>query len=136
MTAPTQVIIDLIASLGWDDRQEVGYPLLPGPYVPPSPDRLVVITGGGGPGYTTEEPATDAANFQARIRGAAQDWLGTEEAANDLDRLILRAQFPVQIGGTWVVSCSRLGSGPDPLSYDPADQRGEFTSNYMIITGV
>ena len=136
MTAPTQVIIDFIASLGWDDRQEAGYPLLPGPYVPPSPDRLVVITGGGGPGYTTEEPATDAANFQARIRGAAEDWLGTEEAANDLDRLILRARFPVQIDGTWIVQCSRLGSGPDPLSYDPSDQRGEFTSNYMIITGV
>jgi hypothetical protein len=136
MTAQTQLIIDFIAGLGWDDRQELGYPLLLGPYVPQSPDRLVVITGGGGPGYTTEEPATDASNFQARIRGTAEDWAGAEEAAAELDELILRAQLPVRVDGQWVVSCSRLGSGPTPLSYDPADQRGEFTSNYVIVTGV
>lgn len=136
MTAQTQVICDWIGQLGWDDRQELGYPLLPGPYVPPSPDRLVVITGGSGPGYTTEEPATDASNFQARIRGAAEDWAGTEEAAGLLDLLILRARFPVQVDGTWIVQCYRLGSGPTPLPYDPSDQRGEFTSNYVIVTGV
>jgi hypothetical protein len=136
MTAQTQVIIDLLASLGWDDRQEVGYPLLPGPYVPPSPDRLVVITGGGGPGYTTEEPATDGSSFQARLRGPAEDWLEAEAKAQALDLLILRARFPVQIDGTWVVACYRLGNGPTPLPYDSADQRGEFTANYVIVTGV
>ena len=136
MSAQTQVIIDFIVSLGWDDRQETGYPLLPGPYVPPSPDRLVIITGGGGPGYTTEEPATDGSAFQARLRGPAEDWLEAEAQAQALDDLILRARFPVQISGTWIVQCSRLGNGPSPLSYDPSDQRGEFTTNYLIVTGV
>lgn len=136
MISQTKVIIDLITALGWDDRDEVGYPLLPGPYVPPSPDRLVVITGGGGPGYTTEEPATDGGTFQARLRGPAEDWLEAEAQAQALDDLILHASFPVQIDGTWVVHCSRLGNGPTPLSYDPSDQRGEFTTNYLIITGV
>jgi hypothetical protein len=136
MTALTQVIIDWISTLGWDAREEVGYPLLPGPYVPPSPDRLVVITGGGGPGYTTEEPATDGASFQARLRGPAEDWLEAEAKAGELDLLVLRARFPVQVDGTWIVHCSRLGNGPDPLPYDPTDQRGEFTGNYVIVTGV
>jgi len=136
MTAQTQVIIDWLGSIGWDGRQELGYPLLPGPYVPNEPDRAVVITGGGGPGYTTEEPATDASNWQARIRGPADDPFGAEQAAMDLDKLILNANFPVQVDGTWIVTCFRLGSGPTPLPYDPSDRRTEFTSNYVIVTGV
>jgi hypothetical protein len=136
MTAQTQVIIDWISSLGWDDRQEVGYPVLAGPYVPPAPDRALVITGGGGPGYTTEEPATDASNFQARLRGAPDDPLGAESAAALLDNLILRANFPVVIDGTPIVTVYRLGSGPTPLPFDPTDRRTEFTSNYVIVTGV
>jgi hypothetical protein len=136
VTAQTQVIIDWITGLGWDDRQELGYPLAPGPYVPPSPDRIVVITGTGGPGYTTEEPATDASNFQALLRGAPEDPLGAEEAAQELDRLILLGGFPAQVDGTWVAAVSRVGSGPTPLPYDPSDQRTTLTSNYTIVTGV
>lgn len=136
MTAQTQVIIDWIGTLGWDDRQELGYPVLPGPYVPPSPDRALIITGGGGPGYTTEEPATDASNFQARLRGAPDDPLGAESAAALLDALILRANFPVVIDGTPIVTAYRLGSGPTPLPFDATDRRIEFTSNYVIVTGV
>ena len=136
MTAQTQVIIDWIASLGWDDRQELGYPLVPGPYIPPAPDRIVVITGTGGPGYTTEEPATDASNFQALLRGAAEDPLGAEEAAGQLDLLILHGGFPAQVDGTRVLSVSRVGSGPTALPWDPSDQRTTLTSNYTIVTGV
>ena len=136
MSAQTQVIIDWITSLGWDDRQELGYPLLPGPYVPPSPDRLVVITGGGGPGYTTEEPATDASNFQARLRGAPDDPFGIESAAQLLDDLVLHAHFPVVIDSVPIVTVYRMGSGPTPLPYDPSDRRTEFTSNYIIVSGV
>jgi hypothetical protein len=136
MTALTQVICDLIASLGWDDRQELGYPLVAGPYVPPEPDRLVVITGSGGPGYLTEEATIDGSNFQVRLRGPAEDPLAAEDAASSLDTLLLRASFPVQIDGEWITTVSRVGSGPSPLPWDPSDQRVEFTSNYMIATGV
>lgn len=136
MPAQTQVIMDWITGLGWDTRQEQGYPVLPGPYVPPSPDRLVVITGGGGPGYLTEEPATDGSNFQAMLRGAPEDQLGAEAAAQALDHLILRAGFPVTVDGAVIVSVSRVGSGPTPLPWDETDQRTSFTSNYTIITGV
>ena len=135
MTAQTQVIMDWIAGLGWDDRPELGYPLTPGPYVAPSPDRLVVVTGGGGPGYLTEEATIDGSNFQALVRGAPEDPLGAEDAAQQLDDLILRARFPVQVDGTWIVNCTRVGSGPTPLPWDPTDQRTTLTSNYTIVTG-
>jgi hypothetical protein len=136
MTAQTKVIIDLITQLGWDASPEIGWQLFPGPYIPPSPDRLVVITGGGGPGYLTEEAATDGSNFQALVRGAPEDPYGAEAAAQLLDKLILAAGFPVQIDGTWVLACSRVGSGPTPLPFDPSDQRTSLTSNYTIVTGV
>lgn len=136
MTAQTKVIMDWIAGLGWDDQQELGYPLQPGPYVPPSPDRLVVITGGGGPGYLTEEASIDGSNFQALIRGPAEDPLDAEDAAQRLDEMILRAGFPVQVDGTWIVNCTRVGSGPTPLPWDPTDQRTTLTSNYTIVMGV
>jgi hypothetical protein len=135
MTAATQVVCDWIASLGWDGRQELGYPVLPGPYVPPSPDRCVVITNTGGPGFTTEETATDANNYQVRLRGAPEDPLDAEEAAGQLDLLMVRASFPVQVGGTWLLACNRVGSSPSPLPWDPTDQRTEFTANYTIVTG-
>jgi hypothetical protein len=135
MSAPTQVVIDWISGLGWDTRQELGYPLVPGPYVPTSPDRMVVITNGGGPGFTTEETATDASNYQVRLRGAPEDPLDAETAAGQLDLLLVRASFPVQVDGTWLLACSRVGSGPTPLPWDPSDQRTEFTANYTIVTG-
>ena len=136
MTAQTQVIMDWITSLGWDTRQEQGYPMLGGPYIPPSPDRLVVITGAGGPGYLTEEPATDGSNFQVMLRGAAEDPLGAEAQAQALDLLILRAPFPATVDGTVICTVSRVGSGPTPLPFDPGDQRYSFTSTYTIVTGV
>ncbi len=136
MTAPTQVIIDWISALGWDDRQETGYPLVAGPYLPDQPDRLCVITGGGGPGYLTEEPATDGSLFQARLRGPTGDQLGVESAAQLLDDLILGAHFPAAIDGTVINLVARQGSGPTPLPWDPSDQRVDFTSNYLIVTGV
>lgn len=134
-TAQTQMIIDLIAGLGWDTREELGYPLRPGPYIPPSPDRLVVITGGGGPGFLTEEATVDGSNFQALVRGGAEDPLGAEVAANDLDNMIQLASFPQQVDDTWVLNLTRVGSGPTALPFDPTDQRTTFTCNYMIVTG-
>jgi hypothetical protein len=134
--AQTQVIMDWLATIGWDISQETGYPVFPGPYIEAEPDRAVFITGGGGPGYTTEEPATDASVFQARVRGPSGDPLAAEAAAQLLDSLILRAALPASIDGTWINSISRSGNGPTPLPLDPGDLRQEFTTNYVIVTGV
>lgn len=139
MTAQTQVIIDLISYLGWDGRQELGWPVVPGPYVPPEPDRLLIITGAGGPGYLTDEASVDASIFQARVRGAPDDPIGAETAASTLDDMLAaasRTRFPLAIDGTSVNTLYRSGSGPTALPYDPSDRRTEFTCNYVIVTGV
>jgi hypothetical protein len=136
VTAPTQVIIDWITSLGWDVTQESGYPLKPGPEIREEPDRLVHITGTGGPGYTTEEPATDAWSFQARVRGPANDALAAEAAAVLLDTMILQAPFPTVVDDVKIQNVHRLASRPAPLPLDPADRRFEYTCNYVMIAGV
>lgn len=136
MTAATKLIIDWITSLGWDTRQELGWPLFPGPEILNSPDQSVWITGTGGPGYITEEPSADASLFQARTRGNADDPFGPEEQAQLLDAMILGAQFPASVDGATIVHVHRLGGGPSPLPVDPGDLRHEFTCNYIIVTGV
>ena len=136
MISRTQVIIDWITALGWDAQQELGYPLLPGPLILDSPDQAVFITLTGGPGYTTEEPATDAWSFQARVRGPSDDPASPEVAAIQLDQLILRAGYPTSVDGLAIQHAHRLGGPPVPLLVDPEDLRHEFTSNYVIITGV
>lgn len=134
--AQTQVIIDWITSLGWDTRQELGFPLFAGPMILPEPDRSVWITGSGGPGYVTDEGSADGGNFQARVRGTTDDPYGAELAAMQLDFLILKAPFPVTIDGVPIFSVSRAGNGPTPLPVDPKDLRVEFTTSYTMITGV
>ena len=136
MTAQTQVIMDWITSLGWDTRQEAGYPLRAGPEIVSEPDKIVHITGTGGPGYTTEEPATDGWSFQARVRGPSNNPLAAEEAAQQLDALILGAPFPVNIDGVQIQHVHRMSARPQPLPLDPEDRRFEFTADYIMIAGV
>jgi len=138
--APTvsteQVICDWIASLGWDDREELGYPLSPGTEIHDNPDKIVFIAGTGGPGYTTEEPATDAVTFQARVRGPADDPLAARLAADTLDALILSAPFPAQVDGVTIVHVHRLAGRPSMLPLDEADKRFELTCSYVLVIGV
>jgi len=135
MIARTQVIIDWIASLGWDDQQETGYPLFPGPLIIQEPDRAVHITGSGGPGYVVEEGLPQACTFQARVRGPADDPLEPEFKAQELEAMILGAPFPARVDGVTINHAHRLGAAPTPLPVNPADLRHEFTSNYVIIMG-
>jgi len=133
--AQTQVIIDWIVSLGWDAAQEIGYPLFPGPEILSEPDRSVWVTGGGGPGYLTDEGSTDGGMFQVRVRGPQADPYEPEATAQLLDQMILKAQFPARIDGQLVSNVYRSANGPSPLPVDPSDLRHEFTCNYIIVTG-
>lgn len=139
MTTPTisqtQVILHWIASLGWDDAQELGYPLFPGPQILDDPDRSVWITGSGGPGYVTEEGSADASSFQVRVRGTTDDVFGPELAAMQLDFMILKAPMPVVVDGVPIQSVGRTGSGPSPLPVDANDNRHNFTASYIIVMG-
>jgi hypothetical protein len=134
--AQMQTLANWLASIGWDTRQELGYPIVIGPYIPDEPDRLLILTNAGGPGYITEEATADAGTFQARLRTTPDDVLQAEADAEALDLMILRASFPAVIDGVPIVNVYRLGSGPTPLPYDQTDRRFELTTNYVAVMGV
>jgi hypothetical protein len=133
--ALTQVVIDWIASLGWNTAQELGYPLLPGPFILDEPDQSVWISMTGGPGYVTDEGSADAGTFQAMVRGPSDDPFTPESVAIMLDQLILAAPFPAQVDGVNIQHAHRLAGPPTPMPVDPADLRHTLTCNYVIITG-
>jgi hypothetical protein len=134
-TPRTRIAIDWLTLAGWDVTQESGYPLLPGPEIVDEPDKAVFLTPSGGPGYTTEEAGTDAWNVQARLRGAADDPLGAQAAAQLLDYVILHGPRRVTVCGVPVLNVQRLGSPPTSLPLDPSDRRFEYTATYVITTG-
>jgi hypothetical protein len=134
--AMTKVVIDLLTAMGWDGAQELGYPLYPGIEILTEPDRAVFITATGGPGFTTEEAATDAWSFQARVRGPTDDAYEPEIMALRLDQMLLGAPYPLTVDGVRVLAANRAGSPPTPLPLDPNDLRHEFTCSYIVIAGV
>lgn len=136
LTSLTAVVIDWIKTLGWDDREELGYPLAEGPRIKEAPDKIVHVTGAGGPGYVTEEGSVDAANFQFRVRGPANAPDQAQLAADNLDTLVLTAPFPAIVDGVKIQHVHRLGGRPVPMPVLPGDLRHEFTATYTVILGV
>lgn len=136
MPLPTSDVIAFLENLGWDTTQESGAPVVPGPYILPSPDRLVTITGTSGPGWMLEG-AADASGFQARVRGGQNDPDDAEALAFALDALIFGASFPVtSASGQKIIQVRRLGGTPSPLSGSPDDgDRTEFTCLYVAFAG-
>lgn len=136
---PTREILAWIELLGWDVTQEFGAPLYLGPYVPPEPDRLVVISPTPGPGFTLEG-AADTSAFQALVRGqqggdqSLHAQTHAEQMAYALDALIFSARFPAVLpSGHVLVLVTRLGGHPSPLGagIDDAD-RAIFTCQYLV----
>lgn len=132
--AKTQLIIDWLTGLGWNVTQETGYPFFPGPEILDAPDRMVTLTPTTGPGWVTEEGAQDAWGFQVRVRGADDDPLGPQLAAQQLDVLIFNGPYPVTVDGV-VISTVTRNSPPIPLPILPPDRRFEYTCTYLITTG-
>lgn len=130
-----KIIADWIATLGWDMTQETGWPVVSGPEMPDAPDKIIVLTGSGGPGYLTEEAGIDGQTFQARLRGPANDADAAQAAIKQLDELVLGAVFPVVVDGVTISHVHREGSPPVPLPLDPNDRRFEYTVNYIILLG-
>lgn len=131
---PTKAVLSWIKALGWDTRQEQGAPLVMGPYIPKSPDKLVIITPTPGPGFLWDG-AADASAFQARVRGGQNDQPGAEELALALDSLIFGASFPVALPSGQVIShIHRAAGAPAPLASDPDDaERYEYICSYLCI---
>lgn len=121
----TQDIVAWIASLG------VTVPLLPGPYMPRSPDLLGVVTRTSGPGLTTED-VLDTGGFQLRIRGSQGYSPDSEAAAADADRRIVFADLPATFRGNRIVSVTRSGGPPTVLSPAPDDaERITWVCTYL-----
>jgi hypothetical protein len=131
---PTKAVISWLTSLGWDTRQERGCPIVMGPYIPKSPDRLCVLTPAPGPGYVWDG-AADASAFQARVRGGQNDQPDAEHLALALDSLIFGASFPVLLPSGQVIShVHRAGGAPAPLGSEPDDgDRFFYVCSYLCI---
>ena len=135
MPLRTASVISWLAGLGWDATQETGAPLVQGPYILTSPDKLVTITPTPGPGFVLEA-AADAGCFQARVRGGQNDQPGAEALAYLLDSLILGASFPAVVDGRVIIHAHRLGGTPSPLGGGPdTAQRYEYVTTYLCIAG-
>jgi hypothetical protein len=135
-TAKVTVLMDFISGLGWNVTQETGFPLFPGPEILTSPDRAVFLTPTSGPGWVTEEAALDCWGFQFLLRGAADDPVGAQLAAQQLDVLILNGPYPQAVDGVVIAVAGRSGGPPAPLPLNPEDRRFEYACTYLITTGL
>ena len=139
MPVPMSDVIQWITAQGWNGNQETGCPLVMGPYIPDTPDNLVVVTATSGPGYMLEG-VTDVSGFQARVRGGqsgdgsttAQE--ATESLAYALDGLIFNAAFPCVLGsGRVLVAAHRLAGIPTPMPQASDDSsRMTYVCSYLI----
>lgn len=103
--------------VGWIKSQGVSTAVVAGPYMPPLPERLVVVTRTSGPGLSTEG-ALDTTGFQVRTRGSGGYSANGEADAYLIDQLILFGDWPPN-----VKMINRSGGPPVPLA--PAPDSGE-----------
>jgi hypothetical protein len=134
----TSDVIAWLTSMGWDANQETGVPFYLGPYVPDTPDQVVVLTPTPGAGFMLEG-ATDMCGFQARVRGpqGGDGSPGAQEAAEALayrlDALIFTAAYPFVLGsGQVIVTAHRLSGVPAPMPAADDGDRFTYTASYLI----
>lgn len=124
----TDTIITWLVGLG------VTVPLYDGAgYVPDMPDEIGVVTPVSGAGLQLDGIA-DTPGFQLRVRGAQNDPGSAERLALEADRRILAAPTPVMVGTTRLVSVTRQGGRPAPMSPRPDDGgRTEYVCTYLTM---
>ena len=139
MPVPTSDVIQWLAGQGWNTNQETGCPLVMGPYVPDTPDRIAILTATSGPGFMLEG-VTDVCGFQARVRGgqsgdgSTDAQAATEALAYHLDALIFNAAYPcVLASGRVLVAAHRLAGMPTPMPQASEDtSRFTYVCQYLI----
>ena len=105
-------------------------PIADAAFVPPSPDRMVLIARAGGPGIVMER-TFDRVAFAIRTRGLQRQYADAEGLAAQVDAAILGVVAPVYIGGIFVNDIDRLGAPPHFLQWDTAG-RSNFIASYVI----
>lgn len=106
-------------------------PVIDGSWVPPDPDRLVLITLTGGPGLLYER-LYDRQTVTVRCRGLQRQSADAGLLAAQVDAAILGALPPVAVGTQHVNDITR-GAAPRFASLDKAF-RTEMTATYMFST--
>lgn len=130
----TRAIIDWLATLGIGPGLAVDLLVLPGPYLPPMPDRVGLVTTIPGPGLFLEG-AGDTGGFQLLVRGW-QDPTSTDASAEEdalaADRRILRADLPAEVTpGVWLLPIGRSGGRPAPLPQEDDGDRISVVCTYL-----
>lgn len=120
------VVADVTA---WLTSLGITTPAADGYWVPPDPDRIILVTLAGGPGLIYER-AYDRQALTLRSRGLQRQPTDAEQLAGQVDDAILRAIPPMPVGSKHVNDIDRL-SPPRFASMDKAF-RSEFTATYLL----
>ena len=98
-------------------------------WVPPDPDRLVMVTISGGPGPIYER-LFDRTAVTVRCRGLQRQPSDTEALAAQVDEAVMGAVAPVMVGKTRVNDIDRAAP-PRFAGLDKAF-RAEFVAVYLL----
>lgn len=109
--------------------------------MPDTPNRVIVVSLGGGPGLSYEG-LFDTVSFQIACRGA-ENYLGDAEAiALDVDDVLLNVEdnfnFGVEGFEVFCNEIGRTGGAPSANSIPDSESRWTFTCNYyaQVSTGI
>lgn len=104
----------------------------PGPNVADTPDQLVTVTSVPGPGLGMDG-LLDMRAFQLRCRGPQFDHPQAARMSSFVDKVVLQADFPVEVGPYRIVEVRRLGGGPSPVPGTPdSGNRYEYLATYLF----
>lgn len=120
------VVSDVVT---WLTSLGLTVPILDGYWVPPDPDRLILVTLAGGPGMLYER-AYDRQAITLRTRGAQRQPADAEALASQLDTAILAVVPPTLVGTKHVNDIDRA-SPPRFALLDKAF-RSEFAATYLV----
>lgn len=103
----------------------------PGPEMPDTATRFVVLTKTSGPGFETEM-LIDREGWQVRAVGDQNDYDDGESLATAIDVLLVGLSGGgIVVGGKKVISIYRTAGPPTPLLRDDAE-RHHFVCSYIV----
>lgn len=110
-------------------------PVLPGPYVPDMPDRVLVTTVLPGAGLLgNAEPAIARPSFQVLWRGDQGDDAWVQDMARRVDKAIITAGRVRFASGDVLISVTHAGGLPASLGAEDDGDRQVFTCTYTTLT--
>lgn len=94
-----------------------------------SPQAILFVNVGGGPGLTNEQ-LFDRTFIALRAIGKQSDHKSAEQLAMTADRWLLALNRSMALGSTYTLGVTRTGGPPQLLTRDNAN-RYHFTSSYI-----